>query len=225
MDGCTDVQTDRQALTNAMSPSDFFSADNDSKCKYIFRFPQNDSTGIGLATLKMPYGHIDLGHHSFSHWLVAWWHQAIIWANVGFSSKVFCGTHLRPILHKMFKISICKMNLKNTLVKLLPHFSGANEIKSQSCRQKDTEPVFCLLLWVSSDYAKPITGQVTEVTCPVIGRAEPELTLSKRQKTGPGEQTAIMPVSTMWSPLPAANYLIIPVSWSWSAFQIFVREY
>ena len=46
--------------------------------------------------------------------------------------------------------------------------------------------VFCLLLGVSSDYAQPITGQVTEVTCPVIGRAQPELTLSKRQKTGPG---------------------------------------
>ena len=43
--------------------------------------------------------------------------------------------------------------------------------------------VFCLLLRVNSDYAQPITGQVTEVTCPVIGRAQPELTLSKRQKT------------------------------------------
>ena len=46
-------------------------------------------------------------------------------------------------------------------------------------------PVFCLLLGVSSDYAQPITGQVTEVTCPVIGWAQPELTPSKRQKTGP----------------------------------------
>ena len=46
-------------------------------------------------------------------------------------------------------------------------------------------PVFCLLLGVSSDYAQPITGQVTEVTCPVIGQAQPELTPSKRQKTGP----------------------------------------
>ena len=47
-------------------------------------------------------------------------------------------------------------------------------------------PVFCLLLGVSSDYAQPITGQVTEVTCPVISRAKPELNPSKRQKTGPG---------------------------------------
>ena len=44
-------------------------------------------------------------------------------------------------------------------------------------------PIFCLLLGVSSDYAQPITGQVTEVTCPVIGQAQPELTPSKRQKT------------------------------------------
>ena len=39
-------------------------------------------------------------------------------------------------------------------------------------------PVFCLLLGVSSDYAQPITGQVTEVTWPVIGWAQPELTSS-----------------------------------------------
>ena len=38
---------------------------------------------------------------------------------------------------------------------------------------------------VSSSCAQPITGQVTEVTCPVIGRAQPELTQSKWQKTGP----------------------------------------
>ena len=46
-------------------------------------------------------------------------------------------------------------------------------------------PIFCLLLGVSSDCAQPITGQVTEVTCPVIGCAQSELTPSKRQKTGP----------------------------------------
>ena len=36
--------------------------------------------------------------------------------------------------------------------------------------------VFCLLLGVSSDYAQPITGQVTEVTCPVV--VDTKLTLS-----------------------------------------------
>ena len=54
-------------------------------------------------------------------------------------------------------------------------------------------PVFCLLLRVSSDYAQPITGQVTEVTCPVIGWAQPELTQSKRQKTGPGQPDCTKP--------------------------------
>ena len=47
-------------------------------------------------------------------------------------------------------------------------------------------PVFCLFIGVRSDYAQPITGQVTEVTWPVIGRAQPKLTPSRRQKTGPG---------------------------------------
>ena len=32
-------------------------------------------------------------------------------------------------------------------------------------------PVFCLLLRVISDYTQPVTGQVTEVTCPMNGRA------------------------------------------------------
>ena len=43
--------------------------------------------------------------------------------------------------------------------------------------------VFCLLPRVSSDCGRPITGQVTEVTCPVIGPAQPELTPRKWQKT------------------------------------------
>ena len=47
-------------------------------------------------------------------------------------------------------------------------------------------PVFCFMVGVSSGCARPITGQVTSVTWPVIGWAESELTLSKRQKTGPG---------------------------------------
>ena len=33
-------------------------------------------------------------------------------------------------------------------------------------------PVFCLLFRVCSGYAQPITGQATEVTCPVIARAQ-----------------------------------------------------
>ena len=52
-------------------------------------------------------------------------------------------------------------------------------------RDGETWSVFCLLLGVSSDYAQPITGQVTEVTCPVIGWAQPEFTPSKTEM-GPG---------------------------------------
>ena len=81
-------------------------------------------------------------------------------------------------------------------------------------------PIFCLLLGLISDYAQPvtgqvtevtcpvigqaqpelssdcaqpITGQVTEVTCPVIGRAQPEFTPSKRQKTSPDLTKTVSP--------------------------------
>ena len=66
---------------------------------------------------------------------------------------------------------------------------GSSTYRFNSWRSVSNPPrpgtVFCLLLRVSSDYAQPITGQVTEVTWPVIGRAQPELTRTKRQKTGP----------------------------------------
>ena len=67
-----------------------------------------------------------------------------------------------------------------------PHCVETREIYTEITFQRRTGPVFCLAVGVSSDYAQPITGQVTEVTSPVIGWAQPELTQSKRQKTGPG---------------------------------------
>ena len=72
------------------------------------------------------------------------------------------------------------------------HFISRNGIwmQIQSCqwwqfpfrfnRVRCSKPVLCLLLGVSSDYVQPITDQVTEVTCFVSGRAQPELTPSKR---------------------------------------------
>ena len=53
--------------------------------------------------------------------------------------------------------------------------------------------IVCLLLGVSSDYAQPITGQLTEVTCPMIGRAQAKLTPSMKQKTGPGKDKEYIP--------------------------------
>ena len=52
-------------------------------------------------------------------------------------------------------------------------------------------PVCSPLLGVSSGCARPITGQVTSVTWPVIGWAHSELTLSKRQKTDIGYEHTV----------------------------------
>ena len=53
---------------------------------------------------------------------------AVCWTNVDLSSMPFCDTHLRPILQEVLKISNCKICLKITLVKLLPHFQGIIEL-------------------------------------------------------------------------------------------------
>ena len=91
----------------------------------------------------------------------------------------------RMILKKKIFHYICFIHHKGVLQCIdLP--MGQFIIGSGNCLLLIPGPVFCLLLGVSSDYAQPITGQVTEVTCPVIGRAQPELTPCKRQKTGPG---------------------------------------
>ena len=57
---------------------------------------------------------------------------------------------------------------------------------SNSIHRQDTRAHFLSLFGVSPGCARPITGQVTSVTWPVIGRAQPQLPLSKRQKIGPG---------------------------------------
>ena len=77
---------------------------------------------------------------------------------------------------------------------LLLQIINKNTLETCKNPRPTSGPVFCLLLGVSSDYAQPITVQVTEVTCPVIGRAQPELTSSKRQKTGPGWSELTMKV-------------------------------
>ena len=56
--------------------------------------------------------------------------QAITWTNVNLWTMEFCGTHLR-LNSQVLKISIRKMILKNILVKLLWHLSGANELMAR----------------------------------------------------------------------------------------------
>ena len=64
------------------------------------------------------------------HWLrwwMAWCRMApshITWTNVD-SSMWFSGIYLRAISEEILRISICKINLKITLLKLLRHIPGA----------------------------------------------------------------------------------------------------
>ena len=61
----------------------------------------------------MPYGIVYLGQHWFR-----WWHQAIIWTNVDWSSVRSCGIHLRAISQEILMISILDMSLNNNWFKI-----------------------------------------------------------------------------------------------------------
>ena len=64
--------------------------------------------------------------------------------------------------------------------------SGQRDLKkshnSSNVKQLWSGPVFCLLLRVNSDYAQPITGQVAEVTCPVMAKHRLSLLQVKDKK-------------------------------------------
>ena len=81
---------------------------------------------------------------------------------------------------KTFLMRACSFYIANIIIAEKLVLQGARTLSAMLPR-----PLFCLLLGASSDYAQPITGKVSEVTCPAIGRAQPELTPSKIQKTGP----------------------------------------
>ena len=93
-----------------------------------------------------------------------------------------------------------KLIWKCCLPKWWPFCPGGHDLThllhGQNGCQTKPGPIFCLLLRVSSDCAQPITGQVTEVTCPVIGWAQPELTPSKRQKQA--QKKEVSQIQQLW---------------------------
>ena len=71
----------------------------------------------------------------------------------------------------------CRVPINNifvTVTRSCFYIETRQSLWCQLCRYWRTRARFLSLFGVSSDYAQPITGQVTEVTCPVIGRAQPE---------------------------------------------------
>ena len=65
-----------------------------------------------------PYG--DIGQHWLRQWLVAWWHQAITWTNIDHESVLWLSHESNFLCNRCSEI---------TLLKLLPHLQGSNELK------------------------------------------------------------------------------------------------
>ena len=71
-------------------------------------------------------------HHKVSYldqnllrlWNIDWWYQAITFANIDLSSKVFCGIHLTEISKEVLMNLIRNMRSEFTLLKLLPSSWG-----------------------------------------------------------------------------------------------------
>ena len=59
----------------------------------------------------------DLGQHWLRKWLIAWWPQAITWANINLQSKVFWGIQLKVISQGELMNLICNMCLGITILK------------------------------------------------------------------------------------------------------------
>ena len=84
--------------------------------------PWLGNNAIAHCSLVMPYGNIGLGRH------VACCLRDTDWTNVDLTLMRLSVTHLRLILQEVLKISIHKMSLKSTLIKLLPHLPVANKL-------------------------------------------------------------------------------------------------
>ena len=73
---------------------------------WLLLTPRHFLTHCGLVT---SYDDIELGQHRIRKWFVTWWHQAITWTNVYFSSVRFCGSHPRAISLWVPKLLFCIM--------------------------------------------------------------------------------------------------------------------
>ena len=98
--------------------------------KFIFSLTYSYTCWMRMLThcgLVTPYVDRDLGQHWLKLWLVAWWHQAITWTNVDWSSVKSSDIHIRAISREMPQPSINEICLKITCLKFLLDFPGVNE--------------------------------------------------------------------------------------------------
>ena len=87
------------------------------------------------------------------------------------------------------KESLCPhiQNIARKASKRLPMVASCGSVKGVADNAKCKDwGLFSVSVCCSeySYYAYPITSQITKITCPVIGRAKPELTPSKAQRIG-----------------------------------------
>ena len=86
-----------------------------------------------------------------SQFNAVWRHQAITWNNIDLPSTRFSGIHSMVMSTWMLKISINKLHLKFTHLKLQPHLPGNNELNGdyETNSVKDGTPETAHLLYIT----------------------------------------------------------------------------
>ena len=79
-------------------------------------------------TPTSPSCDMDLGQHWLRQWLVACWHQAITWTNVGSSSVRSSHIHLHAISQKIHQPPVTKISLEIIYLQVNSNLSGTNEL-------------------------------------------------------------------------------------------------
>ena len=84
-----------------------------------------ENTHYGLV---MPYGGKDQGQHWFRWWLIAWWHQAITWTNIDWTSLRSSDVYLRAISLDTSQPSVTKISLQLIFLRFYWNLPGDNEL-------------------------------------------------------------------------------------------------
>ena len=107
----------------------------------------NRARSISKTTISFAIGH----HHKYR---CEWQLFHVLWATNGLVGDMqVIGDRLLGDMQRIHKLLLLIWRLSTCIFHLW-----------------EPGPIFCLMFWVSSDYTKPITGQVTGVTCPVIDK-------------------------------------------------------
>ena len=145
----------------------------------IHRWPVNSPHKWPVTRKMFPFDDVIMKRRHASQWVAATMAMSIAGRHVSVKSSQIIGSLIIPTAKKTSNMPLYTTTrpllFGSVLFCIIQYWPG---------------PFFCVLFGVSSDYAQPITGQVIEVTCPVIGQLSTAWAYSE-QETENGHRASI----------------------------------